>query len=208
MTTDPQPTPPTLSALAAREIANDAEDNKQRSYSSSLNAFSAIIARVVEAPLRAECENRILAAETRMNDECNDMTILVVAVSRDRDALLARCERAEAELGMLRELVGVRADVSACADDAHHWLKMMEKADRADRAEARVRVLEVKLETEVLLHHRAKTALHEKEALVANHEKAEAEVAHVREVLKGSNVNCDHLRATLAALRKSAASNL
>jgi len=31
----------------------------------------------------------------------------------------------ETELHMLRELVGVRADASACANDAQHWLKLM-----------------------------------------------------------------------------------
>jgi hypothetical protein len=38
-------------------------------------------------------------------------------------------DKEKEELKMLRELVGVRDDVQACAHDAHHWLYMMEKVD-------------------------------------------------------------------------------
>ena len=39
------------------------------------------------------------------------------------------------ELGMLRELVGVRSDTPACAADAQHWIKLMDERDRVPKLE-------------------------------------------------------------------------
>ena len=45
-------------------------------------------------------------------------------------------ENDRAELAMLRELVGVRADAAACAADAQHWLKLMADHDMMIRQRA------------------------------------------------------------------------
>jgi hypothetical protein len=58
---------------------------------------------------------------------------------QEQRAELERLAGVERELGMLRELVGVRADAPACTADAQHWLKMMAKADRVIQAEATTR---------------------------------------------------------------------
>lgn len=44
------------------------------------------------------------------------------------------------ELGMLRELVGVRADAQACAADAQHWLKLMAAWDENVNLRAKLKV--------------------------------------------------------------------
>ena len=69
-----------------------------------------------------------------------------------------------AELALLRELVGVRADAPACAADAHHWLKLMADHDTMIRQRALLEEIDEALtemgwRTDRGILHRVKTLL-------------------------------------------------
>jgi len=55
----------------------------------------------------------------------------LAAAVAERDALTA-------ELGMFREMVGVRADTKASASDINHWIRLIDRADSAVRLQSEV----------------------------------------------------------------------
>ena len=79
----------------------------------------------------------------------------LAAAVAERDALTA-------ELGMFREMVGVRADTKASASDINHWIRLIDRADSAVRLQSEVEAEKTRY---VLLDALAKHQISEVERL-------------------------------------------
>lgn len=84
-----------------------------------------------ERTLQEQCYGTCWAACERIDE-----------LEQERASLRAEVERLKAELGPLRELVGVDARAASAVSDITHWTWMMDKADKADSLTARVGELE------------------------------------------------------------------